>query len=358
MIKFKEEDIFFKELNKKVRVHFVKHEISPFANRSMKLKIVVLFTGLITSYMSIYSQSSSFLVTLFFAFIYGFFTFLIAFNVVHDAGHNALFKSKRWNEISLLCLDIFGISSFLWKTNHNLHHRSPNVLHHDSLVDDFKLGKIVPGRKNYFIYRLQAAYIPILSLVYSISLFLVSDFVKFRRLAEGLTMFQKRLELLKMIGSKLFAIFFTVLLPMWYFDLTAGQVVLFFLCIHLGPGIMVGFFIAPSHFNTHLDYPEPDSSGSIESSWGEHQLRTTEDFATQSLVFNFLLGGFNHHVAHHLFPHICHIHYPQITPIIKQTAKDFGIPYHHSSFADIYSSHLLHLVKMSRPNTQGSSTSI
>ena len=55
---------------------------------------------------------------------------------------------------------------------------------------------------------------------------------------------------------------------------------------------------------------------------------------------NFFFGGFNHHVAHHLFPSINHTHCTAITPIIKQTAQEFGLQYNHEdSFFNAYLSH-------------------
>ncbi len=32
-------------------------------------------------------------------------------------------------------------------------------------------------------------------------------------------------------------------------------------------------------------------------------------------------------MVHHLFPNICHTHYPAIAPIVLQTCREFGIPY-------------------------------
>jgi len=279
------------------------------------------------------------------ATVYGFFTFLLAFNVVHDAGHGALFKSKRINALFLLTLDVFGISSFIWKTTHNEHHYSPNVLHHDSLVDDFKLGRIVPNGKWTPFFRFQVFYIPVLSLFYSVSLFLVSDFFKISRCLRNKDYMpsKKCKEILILVFSKITAVYLTIILPYLYLNLGMVELVLFFLSVHIAPGIMVGFFVAPSHFNTHLEYPSPLEYNSFNHSWSEHQLRTTEDFSTNNTFLNFILGGFNHHVAHHLFPHICHIHYPKITPIVKETAKQFQIPYHESTFIELYAAHLKHL---------------
>jgi linoleoyl-CoA desaturase len=38
-------------------------------------------------------------------------------------------------------------------------------------------------------------------------------------------------------------------------------------------------------------------------------------------------GGLHTHVAHHLFPGICHVHYPALTRLIATTARDCGLPY-------------------------------
>ena len=35
----------------------------------------------------------------------------------------------------------------------------------------------------------------------------------------------------------------------------------------------------------------------------------------------------HHQVVHHLFPGICHVHYPKIAPIVLQTCKEFNVPY-------------------------------
>ena len=32
-------------------------------------------------------------------------------------------------------------------------------------------------------------------------------------------------------------------------------------------------------------------------------------------------------VVHHLFPNICHTHYPAIAPIVVDTCREFGVPY-------------------------------
>ncbi|MEM7110164.1 MAG: fatty acid desaturase, partial [Bacteroidota bacterium] len=53
-----------------------------------------------------------------------------------------------------------------------------------------------------------------------------------------------------------------------------------------------------------------------------------------------LVGGLNHQIEHHLFPNICHIHYRHIARIVKETAREFDVPYyHHRTFLGAVRSH-------------------
>ena len=52
-----------------------------------------------------------------------------------------------------------------------------------------------------------------------------------------------------------------------------------------------------------------------------------------------------HQHKHEIFPNICHVHYKDIAPIVEETAKEFGVPYHHHrTFMHALKSHftLLH----------------
>lgn len=58
--------------------------------------------------------------------------------------------------------------------------------------------------------------------------------------------------------------------------------------------------------------------------WGEHQMRTSTNFGAE-----FGLGGtLDLQIEHHLFPMLSYENQQSIIPIIKETAEDFGIPYH------------------------------
>ncbi len=52
-------------------------------------------------------------------------------------------------------------------------------------------------------------------------------------------------------------------------------------------------------------------------------------------------------VVHHLFPGICHTHYPALAPIVRRTAAEFGLTYRcFPSFWAALAAHFRHLAKV------------
>ena len=80
-----------------------------------------------------------------------------------------------------------------------------------------------------------------------------------------------------------------------------------------------------------------------------HQLKTTCNFGTKSKLLTWYSGGLNHQIEHHLFPQICHVHYPALAPIVKETAEEFGLPYRaDTSFLGAIGLHLGQLRELGR----------
>jgi len=85
----------------------------------------------------------------------------------------------------------------------------------------------------------------------------------------------------------------------------------------------------------------PDQTGSIQNNWAIHQMNTTVNFARDSKWISWYVGGLNFQVEHHLFPKICHIHYPEIAHIVKETAEEFNVPYlENQTFGEAFRSHI------------------
>ena len=85
----------------------------------------------------------------------------------------------------------------------------------------------------------------------------------------------------------------------------------------------------------------------MQRDWATHQVYTTVDFAHGNRLLTWYVGGLNYQVEHHLFPRICHIHYPALAPIVERVALSQGIPYRNNRrLSDALRSHYRWLRRM------------
>ncbi len=90
----------------------------------------------------------------------------------------------------------------------------------------------------------------------------------------------------------------------------------------------------------------------MEKGWAEHQVETTVDFARGNRLLSWFIGGLNFQIEHHLFPRICHVHYPALAPLVEETCREFGLPYTaRETFRAGVGSHFRWLRRMGRSNT-------
>jgi linoleoyl-CoA desaturase len=105
-----------------------------------------------------------------------------------------------------------------------------------------------------------------------------------------------------------------------------------------------------AHVVEGAEQPLPDADGVIHTDWVVHEMRTTANFAPGNALLTWYTGGLNHQVEHHLFPHICHVHYADIAPIVERTAREHGVPYNtHPTFFGALGSHVRRLKELGRP---------
>jgi linoleoyl-CoA desaturase len=116
--------------------------------------------------------------------------------------------------------------------------------------------------------------------------------------------------------------------------------------MHLAQGLVLGLVFQLAHVVEGTAFPEVDVNGNIDEVWAIHQMYTTADFSRKSPIAAFLCGGLNMQIEHHLFPKVCHIHYPQLSVIVQSTAEEFNIPYiENKTFLQALGSHYRMLKK-------------
>jgi linoleoyl-CoA desaturase len=256
---------------------------------------------------------------------------LVFLNTFHDAAHGAIFQKRRYNEWLTNILELFGCNSYIWKKRHLvLHHPYPNMQHWDIDIKQSDLVRIFPGSKWFNFHRYQHIYLWFLYLLYTLNWLFVRDFKDFYGTKDN---YLKRItdipkiEHVKLFCAKLFNLFFLLFLPMavlwqpWYI------VFLAFVTMHITASAFGVMALLSTHADEHAEFPMPPEDGHLDSTWAMYQIAATKDFSTGSKLANILFGGFNHHVAHHLFPAVAHTYYPSITPVIKRYAEKYNLPY-------------------------------
>lgn len=131
-----------------------------------------------------------------------------------------------------------------------------------------------------------------------------------------------------MTAWKLFYYSYALLLPMIMVPLPWWIILLAFISMHVVTGLLVSIIFQIAHIMPVNDFPLPNEQGVIDDSWYGHQFATTSNFSPNSNLIFWLIGGLNYQVEHHVLPDVCHVHYKELTKIVSETAREFGMPYH------------------------------
>ena len=134
-------------------------------------------------------------------------------------------------------------------------------------------------------------------------------------------------EWTKLVISKLVYYSLWIVLPLVVLDVVWWKILIGFFVMHYTAGMILSLVFQLAHIVPNTEMHIPDKDGNLEHTWAVHQLYTTSNFAPSNRLINFFTGGLNHQVEHHIFPHISHIHYSKLAKIVKETAKEFNLPY-------------------------------
>lgn len=338
----KNNSLFFDELTKKVESYFVGKGGSRLADKSIFIKAAFLLIVYCSSYFLLLSGKLNDFFSVLLIMLMGAAAVMIVFNIVHDASHKVLFKNPVYNRLAAYLGDLVGMNSYMWNIRHNtLHHSFTNVAGGDILLDNIPLLRISPFQKKLWIHRFQAWYVPLLYAIYSIFWVFFLDFNFFIRKSMGnyKNLRHSRGEWIKLFFFKLFYVSYMILIPWLVMNIPIGIVLTGFLIYHVIAGILLSAAVVMGHCVEGPQYVAPDEKGIIHNSWMQHEWDTTSDFATDSRLVHWITGGLNTHLAHHLYPKICHCHYYNITKIIKEHCVRHQVHYPHHSFGKAIISH-------------------
>ena len=279
---------------------------------------------------------------------YGLISLLFAFNFSHDFSHHTVFKSKRLNHFGFVTIyTLVGAHAEAWKFRHiNSHHYAPNVEGYDSDLKISKLIRVVPDSEYYWFHRYQYLYAPVAYSIYSLFWIFVKDFIILFNDTESPV--KKNLGYyLSFAMQKISYISLMLVIPVAFSKQDWSVVVIAFLLMHLLQSLFLLFTFFMTHHVEETQYPKVDGKGYISTSWLMNQIKSSNDMHPFSRMANFILGGFNNHIAHHLFPHYHHIFYPKISKLLYQILAENGIMPNTTSYVGGVKSHFRLLKKMS-----------
>jgi linoleoyl-CoA desaturase len=280
----------------------------------------------------------------------------IGFSVQHDGGHRAYSEHPWVNKVMALTLDLIGGSSYLWHHKHGvIHHTYPNITGHDADIDLGALGRLTPHQRRLPFHRWQHLYLWALYGLLAVKWHLYDDFrdALTGRIGGHRAPRPRGWDLVIFLAGK--AVFFSLALglPLLFHPLWA---VLLFYGVAAGVGgVVMSLVFQLAHCVEEAEFPLPrEGTGRIDKPWAVHQVETTVDFARNSRVLSWLLGGLNFQIEHHLFPRVCHVNYPAIAKVVEETCREFGVRYsEHRSFRAGLASHFRWLRRMGMPDTAG-----
>lgn len=279
--------------------------------------------------------------------LFGFIAVLLCFNFAHDFSHHAIFKRPYWDNLGFeFIYTLVGAHPEAWKGRHlNSHHFAPNVEHFDTDLAITGLIRVLPTSNLKWYHKYQHFYALFAYATYSFYWVCMKDFIVLSQSKHKDRVTKLKYYLVFYI-LKLFYVFYLLILPLLFSHQSGLVIFISFLAMHFVQSIytLLTFFI--THHVAESNYPVADGNGLINTSWFKNQINSSNNFYPFSQIGNFIFGGVNNHIAHHLFPHISHYHYPEINVLLFRRLKENGITPSVTSYFGGILSHLRLLKKM------------
>jgi fatty acid desaturase len=255
----------------------------------------------------------------------------------HDAGHRQVFNGAAKNDrYGLVINGILGLSRSWWVDTHNQHHVNPNDLDLDphTAIPIFAFSDEQAREKRglpRFLVGYQAFYFfPILLLqglgakVASIQ-YLVSRGVK-----------EHAIELSVM------ALHFVGYFALIFYALSIGQAIAFIVVHQALFGLYMGSVFAPNHKGM------PTITEESKLDFVRKQVLTSRDVRGHA-VTDFLYGGLNYQIEHHLFPSMPRNRLGKAQVIVRAFCAERGISYRESGAVESHKEIIQFLHQVSAP---------
>lgn len=342
---------FHRELKRRVADYFEEVQVSQRDAGGMYLKSAILITWSVTAYLLMITGSLLWWQYPIAAVCLAAGMAGIGVSVQHDANHGG-YSQNRWiNRLFGCCLDVMGASSFIWYWKHNIvHHTYTNISGIDVDVDIEPFLRLAPDQPLLKYHKYQYLYIWLIYGLLPANWQFYADYRDLINSDIGGKPFPRpsKWVVAATLFGKAFFYFWSLILPLLLYPTLPVLGLYVLTSFTLGSILTTMFQLAHCLEETEV-HAATHEANTVEAGWAEHQVRTTANFAPRNAFLTWYLGGLNYQIEHHLFPKVCHVHYPKISPIVESVCKDFGIPYQvHPTFRAAVASHVRWLYRLGR----------
>ncbi len=325
---------FMSELREQVAGYFEKNNLSENGNFNLVLKTIFMFAVFLTPYFLLLFGVINSLLGVFISYaIIGLGQAGVGMAVMHDANHRSYSKNQKVNKWLSKSLYLLGGFPATWQYQHNtMHHGYTNIDGKDEDINPGPVLRISPHKPLLKVHQYQHIYAWFLYGLMTMLWITVKDFKQLYRYKKGKVPLSGKFTytqmLITLIFSKLLYYIAFMIVPILVLPFAWYWIILAFFVMHFVSGLLLSVIFQSAHVVPTSDYPLPDENGNMKNNWAIHQLYTTSDFAPKSKVLGWFIGGLNCQVEHHLFPNISHVHYHNISDIVKKTAQKYDLPYY------------------------------
>jgi linoleoyl-CoA desaturase len=343
---------FFKNLKARVDEYFAEKNLDPAGNGKLYLKgsIQILTAAVLYTVLVFFTPPP--VISLMLCFLLGLNLGVIGFNVMHEGGHQSFSKYQWINQASAYSLNMLGGISYFWKIKHNVnHHTFTNIDGMDSDIDAKPFMRMHEQQPRYWFHRFQHIYWFFLYGISYVAWVFYEDFEKYFSGRHSATSKPRKLHWKEHVifwFTKVTYVLVYVVVPVimvgWLYALVGFFIITFVTGLSISIVFQLAHVVQDTQF--HSAHGQDDSQ---KQEWAIHQLQSTANFATGSKSLHWLLGGLNFQIEHHLFPRISHVHYPQVSRLVKEACREYNVAYiEYTSMFRAIGSHLMHLKRLGR----------
>jgi linoleoyl-CoA desaturase len=328
-LQFTQQRNFRKTLNERVDAYLRDNDISGRDVPAMYLKTAVALAWWLGVYLLLLLGHFPPLVNVVLCVVWAMAIASVGFNVVHDANHSGYSDNSRLNGLVSLSAEMLGMSGFRWRIKHNVwQHPYTNIAGFDDDVETSGLMRLTPRAPWKPLYKAQAWYFPAVYSMIALD-FIARDFLMAlfgKSDADHVYPAMSAADQVTFWAGKLFFALIMFALPLLVFPW--WQVLLGFLLVMMTVGMLLAVFFQLAHINGDAAFPVPvGDPPRSDNEWAVHQVEASADFAPRNRLLSWYVGGLNYQIEHHLLPHVCHLNYPRLAPIVRATCEEFGVPY-------------------------------